>query len=196
MTDADLLAHYDQLSDTDRAAYLAQLDAEDDARDARLRAPGALAAAATWYASVGVAVFPCEVTGKRPLTKHGLKDATTDPDQVKAWWQREPQANIGIATGHLFDVVDVDGRQGLVSLFALEEQTPIPALATAFTGRGRHLYVLPTGRKNGANIQPGIDYRGLGGYVIGPPSRHTNGDLYRWRDTPTALIEHIKAGAA
>jgi len=188
MTDADLLAHYDQLSDTDRAAYLAQLDAEDDARDARLRAPGALAAAATWYASQGIAIFPCEVTGKRPLTKHGLKDATTDPDQVKAWWQREPQANIGIATGHLFDVVDVDGPQGRVTIAPLWDEFAALAYGIAKTGNGWHLYIPPTpGAGNTASkIGPGVDTRALGGYVIAPPSRHATGSLYTW-NTPLTL---------
>ena len=204
MTDADLLAHYDQLSDTDRAAYLAQLDAEDDARDARLRAPGALAAAATWYASQGIAIFPCmpwdqpanepeKERGKRPLGRlvpHGLKDASTDIEQVKAWWAAEPRANIGIPTGGAFDVVDVDGPQGSSSLIELE---PIPSLARARTGRGLHIYVKPTGRGNGANLMPGIDYRGEGGYVIAPPSRHYRGErYYQWCEPPTALIDHIK----
>jgi hypothetical protein len=31
---------------------------------------------------------------------------------VLAWWTRHPQANIGLATGHRFDVLDVDGPAG------------------------------------------------------------------------------------
>jgi hypothetical protein len=53
----DLLTDYDAADD--KAAFLARLDAEDAERDARLRAPGALAAAALWYAGQGLRVFPC-----------------------------------------------------------------------------------------------------------------------------------------
>src|SRR4029453_8834999 len=32
--------------------------------------------------------------------------------RILAWWSRHPQANIGLATGHRFDVLDVDGPEG------------------------------------------------------------------------------------
>ena len=55
--------------------------------------------AAVQYIKMGLAVFPLEERGKRPKTRNGFKDATTDAAQVKAWWQQWPNANIGIATG-------------------------------------------------------------------------------------------------
>src|SRR5258708_4431274 len=51
------------------------------------------------YARVGFAVFPCRPRGKEPITKHGFKDATRDEAQIRKWWTRWPDANIGIATG-------------------------------------------------------------------------------------------------
>jgi hypothetical protein len=57
----------------------------------------------------------CCQPGKHPLgslVPHGVKDATTNRAQILAWWTRHPQANIGLATGHLFDVLDVDGPAG------------------------------------------------------------------------------------
>lgn len=181
-------------TDTEREQLLARWDAEDDARDARLHADDALAAAATWYAEQGIAIFPCEPAGKRPLGRlapNGCKNASTDVEQVRAWWTAEPQANIGIATGHRFDVIDIDGPPGYRSLLDLE---PLPALAQAVTGSGgRHIYVPATGRGNGAKLRPGIDYRGAGGYVIAPPSRHSSGRLYTWIDAPTALLHHLAA---
>jgi hypothetical protein len=44
----------------------------------------ALLQAALEYAHRGWPVFPCD-KGKRPLTKHGFKDATTDENQIRAW---------------------------------------------------------------------------------------------------------------
>jgi hypothetical protein len=58
----------------------------------------------------------CDRPAKHPLVWHGVKDATTDPAQLEAWWQRWPQANIGLATGIVFDALDIDGPQGLAGL--------------------------------------------------------------------------------
>ena len=83
MTDVSALAaEYAALDDDARGEYLARLDAEDAERDRRLRAPGALAAAAGWYSQAGIAIFPCEVGGKRPLgarVRNGLKNASAGP---------------------------------------------------------------------------------------------------------------------
>jgi hypothetical protein len=38
----------------------------------------------------------CGAVGKHPLTPHGLKDATSDLGRLSQWWQRWPQANIGL----------------------------------------------------------------------------------------------------
>lgn len=55
-----------------------------------------LSAATRQFAVAGVPVFPCVPGGKRPLTEHGFHDATTEPDQIAAWWRQHPQANIGV----------------------------------------------------------------------------------------------------
>jgi hypothetical protein len=57
----------------------------------------------------------CGQVGKHPLgslVPHGVRDATTNRARVLAWWTRHPQANIGLAIGHRFDVLDVDGLIG------------------------------------------------------------------------------------
>jgi hypothetical protein len=48
------------------------------------------------------------------------------------------------------------------------------------TGHGFHWYVKPTGVGNRAGVLPGVDFRGRGGYVLGPPSVHPKGHRYRW----------------
>src|SRR6266508_4022818 len=97
--------------------------------------------AALAYAAAGMAVLPlhrpitrpdgrtgcscrdakCRSIGKHPRTPHGLHDATAEPARVAAWWRRWPQANIGLATGARFDVLDVDGPVGLRALRRLAE---------------------------------------------------------------------------
>ena len=46
----------------------------------------------------GWPVFPIVARGKRPLTKHGFKDATTNTAQISDWWAQWPDANIGTPT--------------------------------------------------------------------------------------------------
>ena len=67
--------------------------------------------AALGYLDNGFYVFPLKPKSKEPLTPGGFKDASNDPDKIRAWWRQYPNANIGIATGEISGlmVVDVDG---------------------------------------------------------------------------------------
>ena len=58
------------------------------------------------------------------LVPHGLKDATCNRARILAWWTRHPQANIGLATGHRFDILDVDGPEGAHYLGTPPGQVP------------------------------------------------------------------------
>ena len=51
------------------------------------------------YAGRGWPVFPCQPGKKIPATPHGYLDATTDQGQVYAWFGRDPQLNLAVATG-------------------------------------------------------------------------------------------------
>jgi hypothetical protein len=144
----------------------------------------------------------CERAGKHPRTKNGLKDATTNLDQVHAWWSQFPEANIGIVTGAVsgLAVVDVDAnRDGLLRLGELEaKHGTLPETPTAQTGGGgmHLLFSLPVeGLTNSINrIAQGIDVRAEGGYIVAPPSRHASGRIYAWSsgfgpgDVPLAVM--------
>lgn len=161
---------------------MARMDAEDAERRARLLRPEALLKAALWYAARGVRVFPCHPGTKLPMTRHGFKDAGTDPEEIRAWWAVEPQANVGLPTGHQFDAIDVDPPDGYLSLGEMRDAGLIPpTLGRVSTPRGAHLYIPATGRGNAAGMLPGIDYRGDGGYVIAPPSR-TEAGMWIWSE--------------
>src|SRR5262249_47277285 len=71
------------------------------------------------YAGYGWPVFPCQPGSKEPATRHGFRDATTDPDQIHWWWRRHPDANVAIGTGSPGpDVLDVDQHGQAGSGFA------------------------------------------------------------------------------
>ena len=172
------------MGDEELVAHLAAIDAADDERVARLSAPDALLVAARWYAdAAGWPVFPCQPRGKQPITRNGFKDATTDLEQIERWWTTTPDANIGTPTGHSFDVVDIDGAPGYGSLADMREAGILPdVLAKSLTPRGLHLLIEPTGDGNSAAMLPGIDYRGVGGYIILPPSVGVNSRRYDWSE--------------
>jgi hypothetical protein len=149
--------------------------------------PSPLLDAALAYAGLGWPVFPQVPRGKEPLKgSHGVHDATTDPDQIRAWWRREPRANIGLAAGPAFWVLDVDtadGKGGEASLSRLvEEFGPLPYTVTAISGSGGwHFYFQPAPELNNRPTGlPGLDVRTTGCAITAPPSIHRNGRPYRW----------------
>jgi hypothetical protein len=118
---------------------------------------------------------------------------------VLAWWTSSPQANIGLATGYRSDVLDVDGPEGEAALRELAAthglQSSGPLVRTG--GGGWHYYLAPRGL---GNVRPAglahVDWRGRGGYVVAPPSRHASGHPYQWAtgrdlDTPTSTAPAV-----
>ena len=134
----------------------------------------------------GFHIFPCRPRDKRPATPNGLKDATTDPDIIQAWWQHQPDNNIAIATGAASGifVLDIDGLDAEAMLRRLEaEHGALPPTVEVITARGRHIYFRwpqePV-RNSAGKIGTHIDVRGEGGYVLCPPSIHPSGRRYCW----------------
>jgi putative DNA primase/helicase len=143
----------------------------------------------------------CPSPGKHPRTKNGLKDATTDPDQIRCWWGACPMANIGVAVPLGIVAVDIDGPDGVNALRA--RGYALPETATVETGRGRHyLYrtTEPIGPKTA--VLPKVDLRGPGSYLVAPPSLHPSGRRYRWlrgleeglAEAPAWTREFVKSG--
>lgn len=174
----------------DLKLQLAQLDNQ----------PPRLLEAAVQYARWGWPVFPIAKHTKRPALPsahpegdplrgvckgncgrvgHGVLDATTDVDRLKRYWTKHPDHNIGLATGFLFDVIDIDmpkeegdanGYDQLPGFLANDRLPDAHAVVVTPSG-GMHLYIpAQEGKGNRAGIRPGVDYRGRGGYVVAPPS--------------------------
>jgi hypothetical protein len=103
------------------------------------------------------------------------------------WWHRWPEANIGLRTGIVMDVADIDtdaGRHALEHL--LGGALPAGPLVRSGAG-GWHIWIQPIGYGNRVRLLPGVDWRGTGGYVVAPPSRHTVGTAYTWVLRPGSL---------
>jgi hypothetical protein len=171
----------------------------------------ALARAALAYARRGLRVHPCRPGEKVPLLEDWPHRATLDPTTIESWWRRWPQANVAIATGGepRLLVVDVDpDAGGEASIAELEREHGIlPATAEVVTPRGgRHLYlIVPSGRPMPGNsagkLGDGIDTRGRGGYVLGPPSV-VGGRQYTWSvdsgdhiaEAPAWMLDRLDRG--
>lgn len=189
--------------------FLAAASAGDEGKADKLAAlldglnsgPPRLLDAALVYASWGWPVFPLKPGTKVPATQRGFKDATTDPAAIRDWWRRTPQANVGIPTGVVFDVLDVDFKHGVWQRWlTLRESTHMPTahgLAITASG-GLHVLLLPTGAGNGTNIfdQPGLDYRGKGGYVVVAPSVLADGRTYAWWAKPSPMVKAASVGVS
>jgi hypothetical protein len=157
-----------------------------------------LAEAALAYAARGWPVFPLRPRDKVPLIPkarggNGVHDATCDRARIEAWWRQHPDANIGLACGVAFWVLDVDYKgftaehDGLDSLHELiTRYGPLPRTLRAQTGSGGwHYLFAPDPRPtSAADLLPGLDTRSIGGYIAASPSVHPCGASYRWIEPP------------
>jgi hypothetical protein len=160
-------------------------------------APSALLLGALVCVKLGWPVLMLRPRDKRPATKHGFKDATTDRGAVVRSWTLNPDANVGVATGEASGlvVVDVDPRNGGDA--ALHEwqrlHGDLPETLAADTGGGgvHFFFQLPERGLPSRDLVPGIDVKAEGGYAVVAPSKHPSGGMYVWRSDPatTAIAE-------
>lgn len=142
------------------------------------------AEAALTYASWGWHVLPVVPNGKAPATQHGVKDATTDPEQIARWWAQNPDFNIGIATGERSGIVvfDVDPRNGGDSSWAMWVQTngKVPDGAMQMTaGGGEHHIAVYHPEIRSCKLCEGVDILSDGRYFVAFPSS-IDGRTYEW----------------
>jgi hypothetical protein len=144
--------------------------------------------AAKGYLARSWSVLPLCRHDKRPLIlwEH-LQHERASEEEVAGWFRRWPDANIGIVTGEISNliVLDIDPKHGGdAALDRLEQRFgPFSPTVEALTGGdGRHLYFAHPGglTRNRAGLAQGIDLRGDGGYIVAPPSVHPSGRPYTW----------------
>ena len=171
----------------------------------------------TWYAQHGWKILPCfgitdggrctcndkhaepKDVGKHPIIGEWNTRSTDNLETVTGWWDRNPDANIGVyCQGSGFIVIDIDPRSGGIDSFEKFEEMlgiTLPPTVEAYTGvysysgkevRGRHLYFkVEDGEQFIGNLKSaglgGIDIK-HNGYVMVAPSRHGSGVTYDWAD--------------
>lgn len=140
--------------------------------------------AALALADVGFPIFPARAiynsaTGrwnKPPCVSNWQSLATRDSGQIACWWEQFPHAIPAICCNDVI-VIDADrhpgGPDGAAALAGLGkcygEWPDHPVVLTP--GNGEHHYFAQSnpglGNRTG-QLPPGIDVRGIGGFVIGP----------------------------
>jgi hypothetical protein len=188
-----------------------------EVRSSIAKAEVPLGEAALEYAKRGWHVFPLKPRDKRPLTSNGFHGATSEVNKVLYSWQRNPEANIGLAPGAsgliVFDIDSAAAEQVAEALGLLDVGT-----LTACTGRadfnGRHIYFqhpggrignLRLGLQNGRLVRvnsttQGLEVKADAGYVVAPPSIHPSSRRYAFTDPvlepatlPPSAVESLKS---
>ncbi len=168
-----------------------------------------LSEAALNYARRGIPVFPvhgindngdctcnkpdCAHPGKHPIHQGGYKIATKDEHQITDWWEKNPQANIGVPTGETsgWYVVDIDKKSDGIDNYKkfveqYKDEISEATLKVRTGGGGYHLMYGPpvNGQAIGSGTRigglDGVDFRGDKGYIVVPPSKHHSRNRYKW----------------
>jgi len=125
----------------------------------------------------------CDKPGKHARAAwKKYQEETPSAEQVKEWWEKWPEANIGLITGRVSGVVvlDIDQPEGMETIEELS--LDLPATLVAETGSGGFHYYFKSPEKPCQNFTgkyPGIDFRGDGGLAVVPPSENIDGE-YSW----------------
>jgi hypothetical protein len=159
---------------------------------------------ALWWADAGVPVFP---TGddKRPLTRNGHKNASTDEETVRALFEQAGARAHGIGgrmgrEAGMF-AIDADlykpGEAGeSAARFVADLQTRglLPETRTHRTRNGGVHYLLKSAT-DWPNVNPasGVEVKGEGGYIILPPSPGYTVEREGLSEAPANLIAALQA---
>jgi len=151
------------------------------------------------YLEQGLPVFPvcvpisdgqcmhhgkCTHPGKTPLVPWlDYQKRLPTLDEFTAWTKKYGETNIGLTTGAFSGIVvlDCDDNEATQYAVNLHEMPPGPRVLTGKPG-GTHFWMRHPGRevRNFVGKMPGVDFRGDGGYILVPTSKHVRGVNYRW----------------
>jgi predicted P-loop ATPase len=161
------------------------------------------------YANRGWPVFPLRPFRKDPLIKGGYKVATTNREQIEKWWTAEPDAGIGLATGHVSGVfvLDIDKKHDVNGWLTMKhddnfdlDEIVMGVGQTTPSGGSQFFFKMPKEDLgiSAGKLGVGIDTRGNGGYTVLPPTyvkkyeRYEYQGLYEWLEDQGPDEEEMK----
>ena len=138
----------------------------------------------------------CQSIGKHPkgIRRAMINEASRDQVVIKKWWEKWPNANVGICTDG-FAVIDIDPvHEGPKNWEVVCLGQKLPNAPKVITGSGGcHLFfradeAIPNSIDR---IARGVDVRGAGGYAVAPPSIHASGASYAWSDLTDDMLLRV-----
>jgi P4 family phage/plasmid primase-like protien len=139
--------------------------------------------AALKYIERGWHVLPVLSGGKRPLLSNGFHGSSTDPAQIKEWFDGTDH-NIGVRCGDASKLLVLDFDEDKMDDDARAFMASVQSLSNTYVvksgrdGGGTHYYFnLPKDVDLPGKLYSGIDVKS-DGYVVAPPSLHSSGRPY------------------
>lgn len=156
---------------------------------------GELLTASLSYQQRGFSVIPIQPREKKPMVLwERYQSGRTTETEIKAWWSKWPDANIGIVTGAVSGlvVIDLDTPEAKDKLKGIVAGFDLSTVARSRTGKGWQLFFKHPGRPvpNLAGVIPGLDVLGDDGCLVVPPSTHPNAETFQ-SETGTGAFYRI-----
>jgi hypothetical protein len=140
----------------------------------------------------------CPEPGAHPLSPAWKLQATADPALLTRWWEQNPEANVILPTGRVFDVFDVPEAAGAAALAAMDAAR-FPTGPVAADGERALFYVATRGAPEDEDewwschldyapetieTTPGLRWHCRDSYVLAPPSTLATGSVVTWLRPP------------
>jgi hypothetical protein len=129
----------------------------------------------------------CDNPGKRPLVNwDDYQEAPAPEGEIRSWWRRWPNANVGLAMGPGGLVtIDTDGPHGEEALARFLAEGGVQTLEFNTPNGRRRLYscearLMLTPRYKALEKKQELRILGKGAQTVAPPSRHETGGHYLW----------------
>jgi hypothetical protein len=143
----------------------------------------------------------CSIMACHPALESWEDTATSAPGPVLQWWRRRPHTVL-LATGRLFDALEVPSTLGLRVLGDGGTHFPGPVAVTA---AGRWMFLVRAGQplRTELDSRQDIVRHGLGSWIPAAPSRMPDGPVRwavgpernRWRLPDADLVQALLADA-
>lgn len=140
----------------------------------------------------------CKSAGKHPRINKWQNQATTDEEQIRIWWTKWPNANIGVLLGQRSGIIDIEcdspeAEKAWRLLFCEQFGGDIPTIPCFRSHRGMHRILkwsegfppTPVCHSFGIEIRTG---NVAGAMSVFPGSVHgTSGKLIEWEVRPDGV---------